>query len=379
MFTNFNLRRGSAAVVVAIVLLALGSITGIIGGDDPPADAGNDVCKDIPYVRIDPDMSAYKTASGQLPIAFGSSIETRVADALTLTGVDQVKAVTADEFTVGCEYASQTLTQAIHRGIQSWPTSDQDWTDRLLKLDADREAQHELMGKVVKWQAEASAEVYYDPTPSYNSDWLERTGFGPMLRQGPGHDNAIGWVIKWTHEDGTVVIERLTCMYQWVGEIPPTVPPPGTPPVVTPPTTTVPPGTTVPTATTTPTNTTVPSGTTVPTTVVPTSTTIKCGDKADRLPDGSCGLTATTVPRAPATVPASSTTRPTTPPTAPSNTLAPGAPPTTWDNVPTATTVQPKDGPPVVGTPQTTVAPMVTSAPTTNVGTVCPPERQPCS
>lgn len=368
MFTNFNLRRGSAAVVVAIVLLALGSITGIIGGDDPPADAGNDVCKDV---------------EGPVPTLFSQQTPDLAFGPAAPTEVDAAK---AELHTRRCLDPALTAAHAVDAGLEGFPfpSSDDEWFAQWTRLNADRELWLATIETLETQEATAVADVFNDPE-SYHTMWFldgPETAYGklPYLRQGPGHASEAGLVLRFTFPDGSVREYRLSCGFQPVRHNPfPNVPGLEVPPPVTTPTTTVPSGTTVPTATTVPTNTTVPSGTTVPTTVVPTSTTIKCGDKANQLPDGTCGLTATTVPRAPATVPASSTTRPTTPPTAPSNTLAPGAPPTTWDNVPTATTVQPKDGPPVVGTPQTTVAPMVTSAPTTNVGTVCPPERQPCS
>jgi hypothetical protein len=171
-------------------------------------------CDGISYVGIAPDVS-------EGSIAFGPAAQTRIANFEALSAEEKTKAVVADEHKVGCQYSAQALTQAVHRGLEPWPTSDQDWTTRLQKLHGDRKAHRELMVRVEEWNAKASAEAVYLDTP-YNSDWLERTASGPMLRQGPGHDDVAGWVIKWTHQDGTVVLERIICMYQLV--IPPGVP-----------------------------------------------------------------------------------------------------------------------------------------------------------
>lgn len=107
------------------------------------------------------------------------------------------------------------------------------------------------------------------------------------------------------------------------------------------------------------------------TTTTPPATTAPCGDKSSgRLPDESCGVPYTTVPRSDTTTPGTGTTRPTVPPTAPPDTLPPGVTPTTWDVVPTPSTIQLPDSPPVTGTAPTTVPPPATAPPATNTGTV---------
>jgi len=103
-------------------------------------------------------------------------------------------------------------------------------------------------------------------------------------------------------------------------------------------------------------------------TSVPTTT--PCGDKSSgRQADGTCGVAYTTVPRSGTTTPGS-TSSPTVPGTAPKDSLPPGVTPTTWDVVPTPSTIQSPNSPPVSGTSPTTLAPPVTAPTATNTGTV---------
>jgi hypothetical protein len=222
-FTNYML---AGAATLLLLLFGGSFIPGLSSQPDSLA------CGNIEYIGIAPEVP-------EGSVAMGPSIETRVTGFEALSAADKVEAVKKDGNEVGCQYASQAYTQAIHRGILPWPTSDKEWTDQLLKIDGDRKVHHDLMRKVSEWKAEASAEVLYLDTP-YTSDWLVRiAGDEPLLRQGPGHADVAGWVVKWTHAnaDGTtsVVIERLVCMYQWVGEIPPSVPPCDCPPPPPPP------------------------------------------------------------------------------------------------------------------------------------------------
>lgn len=209
----------AGAALLLFLLFAGGSF--IPGLGSPPVGASALNCEEINYVGVAPDVP-------EGSVAFGLSIETRVTDFSSLKGEDLVNAVKKDENMVGCQYASQAYTQAIHRGILPWPNSDEEWATKLLEISGNRQVHLDLMAQVQLWNSEASAEVIY-LDESYNSDWLVRTGYGPFLRQGSGHDDVAGWVIRWTHvnADGTtsVVTERLTCMYQWVGEVPPGVPP----------------------------------------------------------------------------------------------------------------------------------------------------------
>jgi len=228
--SNFKFRRaGGGLLTILLLLLLVGTAKRLI---DPPPASADDECESVEYLSMAPEVTPGS-------VAFGPSIETRIENFSSLKGQELVDAVKEDEKLMSAQYASQTYTQAIHRGILPWTSSDQEWIDQLVVLDADPTARCELFGKIQDWNTKASAEVIY-LDQSYNSDWLVRSDYGPFLRQGPGHDDAAGWVIRWTHEDGTVVIERLTCMYQWVGEIPPSVPPVTTPPceACTPPPTT---------------------------------------------------------------------------------------------------------------------------------------------
>lgn len=335
---NFNYRRAGGGVLVGLLFLLLGAVTGIIG-DDPPTDAAtNDICNDV-----EGPVTLYNQQTPDL--AFGPAVST------------EVDAATAELHKRRCLDPALTAAHAVDAELEGFPfpSSDEEWEGQWSELLGDRELWLATIEKLEAQEATAVADVFDDPE-SYHTMWFldgPETTYGklPYLRQGPGHAGEAGMVLRFAWADGTVREYRLSCGFQPVRHQPfPKLPPPPD----TPPTTTVP-GTTVPTVTTTPTNTTVP-----------------CGDKAVRLPNGTCGLTATTVPRATATVPVS-TTRPSTPPTAPPDTLPRGVTPTTWDDVPTPSTVQLPDGPPVTATPPTTITPMVTSPPTTNATPITRP------
>lgn len=213
------------AVLATIVWLGVG-----VGKPTDASDGGNSgetpteaakTCEGLAYVSAAPIRS---------DLAFGPDVRTEIDRYDQLSESERVEAVVAHQLATWCKFPAIALANAMHRGLVQWPSSPDEWLERLKVLTEDRQEHLKLVERLLEWESNQVIryEIVYNHD-KYMSDWFDRSSGTPVLVRGNGHDIVAGWVVRRTLKDGTVLEERLECDYQLAGEVPPLTPPPPPP------------------------------------------------------------------------------------------------------------------------------------------------------
>lgn len=205
-----NRRFAAPAFLAAAALTVLAVLTTVVwfNGEDSAT-----VCGSTPFVKVAPDVDG---------LAFGPDVRTEITDFDKLSQEQQVDKVVVHQAETWCKYPAIALANAMHRGLVPWPNSSDEWLVHLKVLLEDQGEHNKLVEKLISWEDDQvqKYEILYIEK-KYNSDWFDRSSGDPILISGRGHDTVSGWVIRRTLKDGTTLDERLVCMYQLAGPVPP--------------------------------------------------------------------------------------------------------------------------------------------------------------